>query len=177
MSITCGYCGASMPDVSEFCPLCGRPVREGNFFAPQRAPASQEAAPQEDVPEDAVQALIPSVAWGDRVAGALAYLTFIPALALIFLKQYQQRKFVRFHAFQSVFFWGMVVVLLLLGLFGSTFGLLFVWLLVGALVGLALFFTWIVLSVKALQGEWFELPLLGTLAGQQAGGSGNASIQ
>jgi uncharacterized membrane protein len=52
-----------------------------------------------------------------------------------------------------------------------------VWLVVGALVGLALFFTWIVLSVKALQGEWFELPLLGTMAGQQARSSGNPSIQ
>jgi uncharacterized membrane protein len=42
------------------------------------------------------------------------------------------------------------------------------WLLVGALVGLALFFTWAVLSIKALQGESFELPWLGALAEQQA---------
>jgi uncharacterized membrane protein len=132
MPITCGYCGASMPDISEFCPLCGRPVREGNVFAPDRAPAGQEA------------------------------------VAFIFLKQFQERRFVRFHAFQSVFFWAAVVLLGLLGTLASTVGWLFVWLVVGALVALALFFTWVVLSVKALQGEWFELPVLGTLAVQQA---------
>jgi uncharacterized membrane protein len=96
-------------------------------------------------------------------------LTFIPAVVLLFLKQYHDRKFVRFHAFQSIFFWAAVVILLGLGLLASTFGWLFVWLVIGALVFLGLFFTWIVLSIKALQGEWFELPWLGELAGQQAG--------
>jgi uncharacterized membrane protein len=32
---------------------------------------------------------------------------------------------------------------------------------------LGLFFTWAVLLVKALQGECFELPWLGALAGQR----------
>ena len=168
MPITCGYCGASMPDISEFCPLCGRPVREGNVFAPDRAPAGQEAVPLEKASEEPARAAVPAVSWNDRLVGALAYLTFIPAVAFIFLKQFQERKFVRFHAFQSVFFWAAVVLLGVLGALASTVGWLFVWLVVGALVALALFFTWVVLSVKALQGEWFELPVLGTLAGQQA---------
>lgn len=163
MPIVCGYCGASMPDISEFCPSCGRPVREGTFFAPDSQPAAE--APDEEPPT----VVLPPVAWSDRLVGALAYLTFVPALFFIFLKQYQQRKFVRFHAFQSVFFWAAVVVLVLLGLLVSRFGWLFVWLLIGSLVSLALFFIWVVLSVKALQGEWFELPWLGALAGQQAG--------
>jgi len=152
-----------MPDISEFCPSCGRPVREGTFFAPDSQPAAE--APDEEPPT----VVLPPVAWSDRLVGALAYLTFVPALFFIFLKQYQQRKFVRFHAFQSVFFWAAVVVLVLLGLLVSRFGWLFVWLLIGSLVSLALFFIWVVLSVKALQGEWFELPWLGALAGQQAG--------
>ncbi len=164
MPIVCGYCGASMPDISEFCPSCGRPVREGNFLVPDPPAAADEAAD-----EGAAPAILPPVAWSDRLVGALAYLTFVPALFFIFLKQYQQRKFVRFHAFQSVFFWAGVVALLLVGLLASRLGLLFVWLLIGALVLVALFFIWVVLSVKALQGEWFELPWLGTLAGQRAG--------
>ena len=163
MPIVCGYCGASMPDISEFCPSCGRPVREGTFFAPDSQPAA------EALDEGPPTVVLPAVAWSDRLVGALAYLTFVPALFFIFLKQYQQRKFVRFHAFQSVFFWAAVVVLVLLGLLVSRFGWLFVWLLIGSLVSLALFFIWVVLSVKALQGEWFELPWLGALAGQQAG--------
>jgi uncharacterized membrane protein len=168
MPIVCGYCGASMPDISEFCPSCGRPVRERSLFPPEPQRATEEnSGATEDAGPPAV--VLPPVAWNDRLVGALAYLTLVPAVLLIFLKQYQRRKFVRFHAFQSVFFWSAVIVLLLLGLLASTFGLLFMWLLTGALVLLALFFTWIVLSVKALQGEWFELPVLGALAGQQVG--------
>jgi uncharacterized membrane protein len=163
MAIVCGYCGASMPDISEFCPSCGRPVREGSFFPPDLEGA--EEVPDEGAPP----VVLPPVALSDRLVGALAYLTFVPAVLFIFLKQYQQRKFVRFHAFQSVFFWAGVVALVLVGLLVSRLGWLFVWLLVGALVMTALFFVWVVLSVKALQGEWFELPWLGALAEQRAG--------
>jgi uncharacterized membrane protein len=163
MPFSCGFCGASMPDIAEFCPACGRPVKEGNFFAPEEPGAGAAQADASPAP------VLPPVGWNDRWVGALAYLTFIPAIAFLFLKQFQRRKFVRFHAFQSVFFWAVAVVLLLLGMLASMFGWLFVWLLMGTLIALALFFTWALLSIKALQGEWFELPVLGMLAGQQAG--------
>jgi uncharacterized membrane protein len=39
------------------------------------------------------------------------------------------------------------------------------------LVGLALFFVWLVLIVKALQGEMFKLPLIGDIAEKQAAAS------
>jgi uncharacterized membrane protein len=55
----------------------------------------------------------------------------------------------------------------LLGLLASMFGWLFMWLLVGTLISLALFFTWLLLSIKALQGEWFALPWVGSFAEQQ----------
>lgn len=166
MSIACGYCGASMPDISEFCPRCGRPVREGTSFAPD--PEELDEAAQAGQAEDEARPALPPVPQGDRYVGALAYFTFIPAVVFIFLKQFQGRKFVRFHAFQSVFFWGLVIVLLLGGFFASAIGWLFGWLLVGTLVALAFFFTWAVLSIKALQGEYFELPWLGEWAEQQA---------
>src|SRR5579864_6603625 len=166
MSISCGYCGAEMPDISEFCPRCGRPVREGTSFAPDPEEL-MEAESTEEVEEQKRRDL-PPVEPGDRYVGALAYLTFIPALVFIFLKQFQERKFVRFHAFQSILFWAAVIVFVLLGLLASMFGWLFGWLLTGTLIGLALFFTWLLLSIKALQGEWFELPLLGPFAEQHA---------
>jgi len=151
-----------MPDISEFCPSCGRPVREGNFFTPEEADMEGEASETTPTP-----AAVP-VDWNDRWIGALAYLTFLPALVLLFLKQFQERKFIRFHAFQSILFWAAVIVFVLLGLVASMFGWLFGWLLTGTLIGLALFFTWLLLSIKALQGEWFELPLLGPFAEQHA---------
>jgi len=36
-------------------------------------------------------------------------------------------------------------------------------------VALAVIVIWLVLVIKAFQGEMFKLPLLGDLAGQQAG--------
>ena len=155
-----------MPDISEFCPRCGRAVREGTSFAPK--PEELVQAVRAEELEERRQRDLPPVAPADRYVGALAYLTFIPALVFIFLRQFQQRKFVRFHAFQSVFFWGLVIAMLAAGFFTASFGWLIIWLLIGALVLLALFFTWAVLSIKALQGEYFELPWLGALAEQQA---------
>ena len=147
-----------MPDISEFCPSCGRSVREGNFFAPEDPGIAEDARELSPAPAP------PSVDWNDRWIGALAYLTFLPALVFLVLRQFKQRKFVRFHALQSLLFWGAVVVFVLLGLLASMFGWLFMWLLSGTIVGLALFFTWLLLSIKALQGEWFGLPWLGSLA-------------
>ena len=155
-----------MPDISEFCPRCGRPVREGTSFAPD--PDELVEATREEEAEEQRRRDLPPVEPSDRYVGALAYLTFVPALFFIFLSQFQERKFVRFHAFQSVFFWGVVIVMLGLGFFTASFGGLILWLLIGALVLLGLVFTWVVLSIKALQGEYFELPWLGALAEQQA---------
>ena len=169
MAVSCAYCGTSMPDISGFCPSCGRPV------ARQAQPEAVRAGNTAGEPGDwspPVQAAIPPppapgtppVGLGDRLAGAFAYFSCVPALVFLFMKHYQRRKFVRFHAWQSVMFWGLVLVLLLLGLLGSTFGSLFVWFLLGGLGGLAVFFTWGVLTTKALQGEWFRLPGVERLA-------------
>ena len=155
-----------MPDVAEFCPSCGRPVREGNFFAPNEPAGNSE---KEELGNQPPASAGPPVEWSDRWVGALAYLTFIPAVVFLLVKQFQGRKFVRFHAFQSVFFWALVIVMVLLGLLASMFGWLFVWMLTGTLIGLALFFTWLLLSIKALQGEWFALPWVGPFAEQQVG--------
>ena len=185
MPISCGYCGASMPDISEYCPACGRPVHEGTAISPRpvrpapsgaaAAPAPQTVIPARLTPSpDTVppnptatpQAPQPLVDWNDRIPGALAYLTFIPALVFLFIEPYQRNRFVRFHAVQSLLFWAAVLVFAILGVIASMFGWLFLWLLTGALIGLALFFTWLLLSIKALQGEWFSLPYLGPFAEQ-----------
>ena len=160
-----------MPDISEFCPHCGRPVREGNVFPPDPIRSAPVTAPESSKPpvapqQDAPFPFQPPVPWNDRIPGALAYLTFIPALTFLFLESYQKRKFVRFHAAQSLLFWVGVLLFAVIGVLASMFGWLFLWLLSGSLIGLALFFTWLLLSIKALQGQWFSLPLLGAFAAQ-----------
>jgi uncharacterized membrane protein len=102
----------------------------------------------------------------DRWLGAAAYLTLLPAILFVFVKQFQRRRFVRFHAVQSILFWLVAIVLTVIGVFVSNFGFLLIWLVCGILVAFAIFLTWLVLSIKALQGERFHLPGLGTVADQ-----------
>lgn len=129
---------------------------------PSRSASPRIPAPSAGRPREAL--LGAPVNTRDRLLGAAAYVTFLPALAFLFLKQFQRRNFIRFHARQSIFFWILVAAVIGLGLLASTFGFLLVWMVTGILVVLALFLTWLVLSIKALQGEWFKLPGLGNLA-------------
>jgi len=100
----------------------------------------------------------------DRGLAALAYLTLVPAVVLLFLPSYRHSTFVRFHAWQSVLLWGAFCLLSIVSLFLSNVTAAMAFLLFGILASLAMFFLWVVLSLKAWQGELFELPLFGRLA-------------
>ena len=172
MAITCITCGSTMPDVSEFCPACGRAVQRprpqdlaASYETPP-LPAKSEALPLSHSISEPAQAPAPPVVMNDRLVAAAAYLTFLPAVAFLFLKPYAGRRFIRFHSLQSVCFWLLAAVLLGLGLIASTFGFLLIWLFTGTLVALGLSLTWLVLSIKALQGEWFRLPAVGDFCEQ-----------
>lgn len=106
----------------------------------------------------------------ENFAGALAYLTFIPAILLLLVEPHRRNSFVRFHAVQCLLFWlaGVAVavsvrmITLLLLLIPGVGPLLAM--LVAVIVILAAVLTWFVLFVKAFQGERFSLPLIGDLA-------------
>ena len=100
----------------------------------------------------------------DRAAAAIAYFTFVPAAGLLFLPAYRNHRFVRFHAWQSLLLWGVFLVLTIVALFLSNIAAAIFFLLFGILASLAMLFLWIVLSIKAWQGERFELPWFGALA-------------
>ncbi|MGD0508328.1 MAG: hypothetical protein ABSA27_11055 [Terriglobales bacterium] len=100
----------------------------------------------------------------ERAAAAVAYLTFVPAAVILFLPAFRKSRFVRFHAWQSVLLWAVFFVLTTIALFLSNVAAAMVFLLFGILAALAMLFLWIVLSLKAWQGERFELPLFGDLA-------------
>jgi uncharacterized membrane protein len=106
------------------------------------------------------------IAAGDRALAALAYFSFVPALALLLLPALRTHRFLRFHAWQSVLIWGVFFVLTVAALFLSNIAAAMFFLLFGILASLAMLFLWIVLSIKAWQGERFELPLFGMLAGR-----------
>jgi uncharacterized membrane protein len=100
----------------------------------------------------------------ERAAAVVAYLTLLPAIVILFLPEFRKNRFVHFHAWQSILLWAVFFVLSGVALVLSNVAAAMVFLLFGILASLAMLFLWIVLSVKAWQGERFELPLFGDLA-------------
>jgi uncharacterized membrane protein len=100
----------------------------------------------------------------DRAVAAAGYLTLFPAAIILFLPPFRKHGFVRFHAWQSILLWTAFLVVTALALFLSNIAAAMILLLAGILVSLAMLFLWFVLTVKAWQGERFELPLFGSLA-------------
>jgi uncharacterized membrane protein len=109
----------------------------------------------------------------ENVAGALAYATILPAIVFLRVMPFRRNHFVRFHSFQSIFFAlaAVVVGIAMRALFSILglipwLGYLLAWLAV-LLVSLAWGILWLVVVVKALQGELFKLPVIGDLAERQ----------
>jgi uncharacterized membrane protein len=100
----------------------------------------------------------------ERAAAAIAYFVFLPAVVILFLPAFHSNRFVRFHAWQSILLWGVFFALTTLALLLSNVAAAVLFLLFGILASLAMLFLWIVLSVKAWEGERFELPVFGELA-------------
>ena len=146
----CSHCASEMPEISAFCPACGRSILED--VEHRTASDTQEA-----------------------LLGTLAYLTFIPAIFFLLIPAFRNKPFLRFHAWQSVFFVGVTLVLglatkLIFAIlsFVPFVGFLFAWLSVG-LVFLAVVVLWAVLVVKAGQGQAYQLPWLGQFAARLSG--------
>lgn len=113
--------------------------------------------------------------FSEKIAGALAYFTFIPAVLFLFLDPYRRNSFVRFHSVQCLLFWvsalaaASALKLAAIALFLIPMAGPLVSLLLSVVVGLAALVTWLVLVVKAAQGEAFKLPVLGDFAQQHSG--------
>ena len=141
-----------MPVGAGFCPGCGRPM-------------------QSMVRVEGRIGIFPL-----NIAGALAYLTFVPAAAFLLIEPYKRDRFVRFHSLQCLMAWVVAlalaaalrlasIVLFMIPVLGPLLVVL-----LGVMVCLAAVFLWGVMIVKALQGEMFRLPFLGQFAEHYAGG-------
>ena len=148
----CSHCSTEMPEISAYCPSCGRVVTAEPELAAQAEPVLSAADMREAIP------------------GALAYVTIIPAIILLAVPAFRAKPFLRFHAWQSILFavsttvigLAMRIIFAILS-FVPFVGFLFAWLSSG-LVFLALVMLWAVLVVKAGQGEAYELPWIGRFA-------------
>ncbi len=111
-----------------------------------------------------------------NVAGALAYvLGLITGIVFLVIEPHKDDKFVRFHAFQSIFFhvgaivfWiAWMILSAILGYFLGFFAVV-MWGL-GMLIGLGILGLWILCMYKAYNNERFMIPFIGDLAAKQAG--------
>jgi uncharacterized membrane protein len=98
----------------------------------------------------------------DNVAGALAYVTIIPAILFLVVEPYNRNPFIRFHAFQSL---GLCVA-------GIVCSMVMVIPILGWLIGLVLlpvlFVAWVICILKAYQGKYFKLPIVGNIVENMA---------
>jgi uncharacterized membrane protein len=138
-----------MPEFSAFCPACGRSIHPHQV---------DDTRP------------------GRKILGGLAYVALVPAIILLLVPSIREDRFIRFHAWQSVVFTVAAVIFaivlrilfVLLSLLPLV-GFLLAWLLLG--VGcIAVVVLWAVLVIKALQGQDFELPVVGSFAARFATG-------
>lgn len=110
----------------------------------------------------------------ENAAGAIAYITFIPAIVFLLVPPYSTSPYVRFHAWQSIMLNATAAVVSFLLSFVLVFFMVFGASLLVALtrlIWLGWFVLWLVCVVKALNGQRFKIPLLGDLAEKQAGRS------
>ena len=109
-----------------------------------------------------------------NTAGALAYVTIIPAILFLVMEPYNKDRFIRFHSFQCLFFAGSMFALSIVIMI-LAFVLAFIPV-VGWILDLLMWLTFsfgslglvIFLIYKAYHNEMFQLPVIGKLADQQA---------
>jgi len=105
----------------------------------------------------------------DNVAGMLAYITIIPAIIFLVVEPYNKSRFIRFHSFQCLFFAAALFILHVgLSIFTFVPFMALITLPLHLLVSLGGFIIWIVLLLKANQGQMYKLPVIGDLAEKQA---------
>ena len=139
-------------------------------------PGAPAAAASTGAPAPAASAAVPG-AMAANVAGLLTYvLGFITGIIFLVLEPYNRDKFVRFHAFQSIFFNVAIIVFWIAYTIVSTvlgvvsFGIIgVVMAILGLLIFLGILVFWVFLMYKAYNNEKYMIPYIGKLAAQQAG--------
>ncbi|MBV8807909.1 MAG: DUF4870 domain-containing protein [Acidobacteriaceae bacterium] len=138
-----------------FCPSCGNEVGTATVCARCGALAGNGPAVS--------MAAAPGLS--DNAAGALAYVTIIPAIIFLVMAEYNRRPFIRFHSFQSIFLGVACIIVTTVLTFIPVIG----WIL-DPLVMIAFFVFWLIAIIKASGGKEYEIPFIGAFARKQAQG-------
>ncbi len=151
MAMRCASCGIDLIQGAAFCPSCGKPISSLGGSGVGSA-ASSVLQP--------------------NVAGLLSYLMgFITGILFLVLEPYKRDRFVRFHAFQSIFLsaaWLAISIALEIALSVLPGVLWRLASLLLSLLSLAVFVLAVFLMYKAYTNVKFKLPVIGDLAEKQA---------
>ena len=162
MSTNCS-CGIVIPDGSQFCPNCGKPIGQSSG-QPTEQSIWQSGANQQSMP-------VSSGGLSQNAAAGLSYFTFIPAMIFLMMEPYNRNSFIRFHAWQSIFLSiASIVTAFVLAILFHLLGFLGLLLLpISPIVDIVFFAAWLFCVIKAFSNQMFKLPFIGDLAAQQAG--------
>lgn len=187
MTKFCTQCGAAVNEAARFCNKCGAslaatqpttqaatpgaapPLNYGpqpGYNPAQQAPPYQPYQPSYPAPPQtpAAQADLKP-----NVAAMLCYpLSVITGIIFLVLTPYNRDRFVRFHAYQSIFFF---VALLLVNIALGVLGIVLPWRVERMLDGMLRLLSLggsIWLMYQAYQGQMFKLPVVGDWAERQA---------
>jgi uncharacterized membrane protein len=165
----CPNCGATVQ--GRFCAKCGTAVDASASAGTPSAGPTPGAQAYSTGPGAQPYSAPTATAGGmsENVAGALCYvLGLITGILFLVLAPYNQNKFVRFHAFQAIFFH---VAWIVLWIADTMMAFVLPWYLmslVGMLLALGGLALWLILMFKAYNNERFKLPIVGDLAEKQA---------
>lgn len=181
----CSNCGNEVTAGTGFCPKCGQQVSAPDTTQPAAQPAAQPGAPSSTqpaaqpvapgttqpaaqpgasgTPQPTAQAGAGGGQMSSNVAGLLCYVvTLITGILFLVLEPYNRDPFVRFHAFQAIFFCiGAMVVSIAVAMIPWVGWIL------SPFVALGLVVLWVVLMVQAYQNKKWKLPVIGDLAEKQ----------
>lgn len=189
MSRFCTQCGAAVSEAARFCNKCGERL------APTKPTSAGQAAPASDAgntptliepitsfnqPPPGEQPIAPPSyqsyqtppahsELAPNIAGLLCYpLSIFTGILFLSLSAYNRDRFVRFHAYQSIFFFvALMVFNLALNIFGIIVPAVLEKMLSASLQLLGLGGT-VWLMYQAYLGVMFKLPLIGDLAENQS---------
>jgi|SRR5579862_309996 len=167
----CQSCGTALAADTRFCQSCGSSTALAgsvSVSAPEGSGAVAAISSPANIEQKAMET---------NLVGALTYLAgFVTGIVFLVLDPYKSNSFVRFHAFQSIFFnvawvvfwiiW-MILSAVLTPLTAGIFGLIALPLIL--IFSLAGFGIWLFLMYQAYQQKLFKLPIVGKFAAEHAG--------
>ncbi len=145
----CSQCGAELGG-TRYCGQCGARTDHASSTATSERGPAEGSGPG---------------GFEENQLGLLAYLTPVPALALLIIEPYGRNRFVRFHSYQCL-----LLTLASIILAALTWTLSFVFLkgLLSNLMHLLLVAGWVWAAYMAWQGQQWQVPIIGELARRQA---------